>query len=116
MTKAEKIELAASKAAKAVAASPQQPVSQDAKHRPLTTLRNADCSASVWARDRNIRGLTRRFYSVTFERSYRDAMGQYRYTRSFSPDDLGALISLCQQASEYIRAFSYAPPEEPPQA
>ena len=34
-----------------------------------------------------------RFYSITFERSYRDNTGQYRYTRSFNPDDLGALMA-----------------------
>src|SRR4051794_40309208 len=76
--------------------------SQGEKRRPLTTLRQGDVSASVWARDHQARGAVTRFYSVTFERSYKDSTGKYCYTRSFNPDDLGALMTLCQQAIEYI--------------
>jgi hypothetical protein len=75
---------------------------QDAKRRPLTTLRQGDVSGSIWARDHEARGQMTKFYSVTFERSYKDSTGKYCYTRSFNPDDLGALMSLCQQAGEYI--------------
>lgn len=81
---------------------PEEQASPEVKRGPIKTFRQADVSASVWARDHVIRGEPRRFYSVTFERSYRDATGHYRYTRSFSPDDLGALMSLCQQAGDFI--------------
>jgi hypothetical protein len=81
-------------------AAPAAPAAE--KRRPLTTLRQGDVSASVWAREHQVRGEMTRFYSVTFERSYKDSTGKYCYTRSFNPDDLGALMALCQQASEYI--------------
>ena len=74
----------------------------EAKRRPKTTLRLGDVSASVWARDHEIKGETTRFWSVSFERSYKDSTGKYCYTRSFNPDDLGQLMALCQQAGEYI--------------
>ena len=112
MTKAEKIELAASRATTAVAAAPQQDVSQEAKRRPLQSFRKGDCSASVWARDHVVRGESRRYFSVTFERSYRDSTGHYRYTRSFAPDDLGSLMGLCQLAAEYITALQDVPTGE----
>lgn len=72
------------------------------KRRPLHSLRQGDVSASIWSRDHQVKGEVTRFYSVTFERSYKDSTGKYCYTRSFNPDDLGALMSLCQMAGEYI--------------
>jgi len=80
--------------------------SKEEKRKPLTTLRQGDVSASVWSRDHEVRGEMTRFYSVTFERSYKDSTGKYCYTRSFNADDLGALMSLCQQAGEYINGHS----------
>jgi len=91
---------------------PVETAPQDEKRRPLKSYRQGDVSASVWARDYAVRGETRRFYSITFERSYRDAAGKYRYTRSFSPDDLGSLMSLCQQAGDHIASFQYPEPED----
>lgn len=81
------------------------------KRRPITTLRSGDISASVWTRDRLVQGEMTRFYSVTFERSYKDATGKYCYTRSFDPDDLGTLVGLCQQVIEYINGLSGAAQE-----
>jgi len=74
----------------------------DAKRRPLATIRVEDCSASIWAREHVVQGSTKIFYSVTLERSYKDRDGAWKYTRSFDPDSLGKLVSLCQQASERI--------------
>ncbi len=82
-----------------------------AKQRPLTSLRLGDVSASVWARDHQVKGEMTRFYSVTFERAYKDSTGKYCYTRSFNPDDLGALMGLCQQVIEYINGLSNAAQE-----
>ncbi len=56
----------------------------------------------MWARDHAIKGELTRFYSVSFERSYRGSDGKYGYSRSFNPDDLGALMTLCQQAGDYL--------------
>ena len=78
------------------------PALQEAKRRPLKTLTIGDISASVWHRDHEIKGQPTRFYSVSFERGYRDSAGKRCYSRSFNPDDLGALMALCQQADEYI--------------
>lgn len=72
------------------------------KRRPIHSIREADVSLSVWSREVTVRGEERTFYSVTVERSYRDSMGQYRYTRSFDPQSLPPLVSLIQRASEYI--------------
>jgi hypothetical protein len=75
---------------------------QDARRRPFRTIRVEDCSASIWARDFVVQGHDRRFYSVTFERAYKDRDGAWKYTKSFDPESLGKLVSLCQQASELI--------------
>jgi len=76
-----------------------------AKKLPLKTLRIDDCSASIWARDHVVRGKLRTFHSCTFERSYKDRDGAWKYTRSFDADSLGKLVTLCQQASEVIHAL-----------
>src|SRR5205823_5373154 len=76
--------------------------SQDAKHRPLKTFLQGDVSASVWHRDHEVKGVLSRFYSVTFERSYKDKTGKFCYTQSFNSENLGALMSLCREASDYI--------------
>jgi hypothetical protein len=77
-----------------------QPASE--KRRPLKTFRELDVSASVWGRDVMIRGEVETFFSVSLERSYRDASGQYRYTRSFDSECLGRLVAVIQKASEFI--------------
>jgi hypothetical protein len=82
------------------------PAAKDAasgmKKAPIKTLRVEDCSASIWARDFMVQGQMRTFISVTFERSYKDRDGAWKYTKSFDMDSLGKLVSLCQQASEVI--------------
>lgn len=74
----------------------------EAKRRPVTTIRVEDCSASIWSRQHQYQGKQRVFYSVTLERSYKDRDGAWRYMRSFDPDSLGKIVSLCQQASEAV--------------
>ena len=81
---------------------------QDAKRRPIRTLRVGDCSASIWAREYSRSNTMQVFYSVTLERSYRDAGGQYRYTKTFDPPSLPQVISLCQQAQEAIDQLQQA--------
>jgi hypothetical protein len=72
---------------------------------PVKVFRMDDVSASVFGRDRQIQGETRTFYSVTFSRSYKDSAGQWRYTKWFDLEDLGKIVSLAQQASEYIHSL-----------
>jgi len=71
----------------------------------LKVFRIDDVSASVFARDREIRGESRTFYSVTFSRSYKDSTGQWRYTKWFDLEDLGRVVTVAQQASDYVHGL-----------
>jgi hypothetical protein len=81
---------------------PEQTAEQDAKRRPIKTFYEDDIGVSIWSRQVRIRGKFVTFHSFTFERSYKDAFGQYRYTKSFNLEDLPKIISLAKQAGEYI--------------
>jgi len=81
---------------------PEEPASPDAKRRPLKTFTMGDVHASLWARDHVVKGQPRRYFSISFERSYRNSNGKMAYSRSMNPGDLWAVMSLCQQASDYI--------------
>ena len=82
---------------------PNKEAATEAAEGPAKVFRIDDVSASVFARERAVRGESRVFYSVSFSRSYKDANGAWRYSKSFDLEDLGKIISLCQQADEYIR-------------
>ena len=69
---------------------------------PVKVFRVEDVSVSVFARDRKLQGSIVTFYSVSFSRSYKDSNGERKYTKNFDADDLGALVTLVQQASEFI--------------
>jgi hypothetical protein len=71
---------------------------------PLKVFRIDDVSVSVFARDRQVQGEDVTFYSVSFSRSYQDANGVRQYTKSFDAEDLGKLVSLIQQCSEFIQS------------
>lgn len=75
------------------------------KRQPIKTIRIEDCSASIWVRDAVMRGQPTKFYSVSFERSYKDHAGSYKYTKSFDYESLGKVVNLCQQASEAIESL-----------
>ena len=70
---------------------------------PIKTFLIEDVSASVFAREIPVKGETRTFYSVSFSRSYRDSAGKRKYVKTFNLEDLGKIVSLAQQADEYIR-------------
>lgn len=78
---------------------------QEAKRKPIKSLREGDVSVSIWARNQVIRGEPRTFYSVTFERSYKDRDNTWRYTRTFDIDSLGHVVSLAEQAADWVRAL-----------
>lgn len=70
---------------------------------PAKVFRIDDVSVSIFRRERQARGESRAFYSVSFSRSYKDSNGVWKYTKSFDLEDLGKIITLCQQADEFIR-------------
>jgi hypothetical protein len=78
-------------------------VSTETKQGPVRTIREGDCSASVWARHVTVKGEQRVFYSVTLERSYKDRTGQYRYTKTFDSDSLPKVAVLCSKAQGAIQ-------------
>lgn len=88
---------------KKVPAKAEASVTHEATRAPIKMIRVEDCSASIWQREHAVQGKPVTFYSVTLERSYKDRDGAWKYTKSFDPDTLGRIVTLCQQASEYIR-------------
>jgi hypothetical protein len=88
-------------------ATAEQNASPDAKRRPVHTIRVEDVSCSIWERTVTIQGMPRQFWSCTFERSYKDRNGAWRYTKTFDWDSLGKLVSAAQQASQWITAQQY---------
>ena len=77
--------------------------SQDAKRRPIETVRIGDVSGSVWAREATVQGQPKTLYSASWERSYRTRDGGYGYTKSFDPESFGALIAVIEKTDEYIK-------------
>lgn len=75
--------------------------SKEAKKGPVKTFTADDVSASVFSRVYN----DRTYYSVTFNRWYRDKAGQNRYINSFGLEDLGKVVIVAQQADEFIRGL-----------
>ncbi len=69
-------------ATEAVTASP------DAKRGPIKTFWEEDVGVAIWARVRQTKDGPLTFYSVTFERSWRDDKGQFHYTDSFNFEDM----------------------------
>lgn len=90
-------------------ASAETVASPDAKRKPIQTFREGDVSVSIWAREFTVQGQPRTFYSCTFERSYRDRDGAWRYTNSIDLDSLGRLVALAQRADEYLRGLAETP-------
>ena len=88
---------------------PEEPAATDAatavRRSPIKIIRVEDCSASIWAREYTVKGKPTTFYSMTLERSYKDRQGTWQYTKSFDPQSLGKIVSLCQQASEAIESL-----------
>jgi len=67
--------------------------------RPEKLLRDGDVSASIFRR--NNKG--RDYFSVSISRAYKDAAGAWKYAKSFDFEDLGKIVTVCQQADDYIR-------------
>jgi hypothetical protein len=65
---------------------------------PVAKLRIGKVKANIWERKSN----NGTFYSVTFERGYKDADGHWQTTDSFDTADLLALAKLADQAHTRI--------------
>ncbi len=74
----------------------------ETKWLPINVFRVDDVSASVFAREAMFRGEDRTFYSVSFSRSYRNSAGERKYVKTFNMEDLPKVVTVAQQASEYI--------------
>ena len=79
-----------------------KPAPQEAKRRPVQQFREDDVSVSIWAREHVVNGEARMFYSCTFERSYKNRDGVWRYTKTFDLYSLGKVVTLAQKAAEWI--------------
>src|SRR4051812_46373097 len=80
----------------------KEPAAEAAKT-PIKVLRIDDVSASIFARETKTKNGKVTYYSVSFSRSYKDPSGQWKYTKSFSLDDLGNIVELCKQANDFVR-------------
>lgn len=76
-------------------------VTTAAKTRPIRTFRVDNVSAAVWART-IVRAETFTVYSITLESHYEDDKGNQKYSGFFRPNELPKIVSLCQQAEQYI--------------
>ena len=65
---------------------------------PVAKLRIGLLTASIWERTTD----TGTFHSVTFERRYRDAKGDWHSTQSFDKSNLLTLAKLADQADTEI--------------
>jgi hypothetical protein len=70
------------------------------KPHPIRTFRVDNVSASVWAKTIT-KVSTFTVYSISFQRHY-EAHGEDKYSAYFNPGDLSKIVSLCQQAEQYI--------------
>ena len=72
--------------------------------KPTTQVRIGRLIAAIWPNDTN--GAT--WYSVTFERLYRNADGQWRSSTSFRPNDLLLLAKLADRVHSRIHDLHVA--------
>lgn len=78
---------------------------QTAANGPVKMFLVDDVSASIFARTQAMKNGERTFYSVSFSRSYRDSSGNRRYVKTFNLEDLAKVVTVAQQADEYIRGL-----------
>jgi hypothetical protein len=82
-----------SKASQAV-----QPAGSTKPSPPVITFRLGRIKAAVWAQEAD----GRKFYNVTFARTYLDEQKQFRDSDSFGRDDLPLIGKLADQAHTFI--------------
>lgn len=74
----------------------------EAANGPVKVFRIEDVSASLFARERQVQGQPRTFYSVSFSRSYKASTGEWKYTKNFDMEDLGKIVGLCKEVEEHV--------------
>ena len=79
------------------------------KVKPTHKIKLPGATATIWA-NTSKKGNT--WYSVGFDRSYKDAQGNWKTTSMFGADDLLALAHVASQAHDYIRAKLQEQPEQ----
>ena len=67
---------------------------------PVTTLRLGRIKAAVWENEAD----NKKFFNVTFARTYRDEAQNWHDTDSFGRDDLLVVAKLANQAHSFIFA------------
>jgi hypothetical protein len=72
-----------------------------AKNGPIKTFRIDDVSCSVWART-IVRLEPITMYSVSYQRSYRNARGEWAHSQYFNLADLPKIVTLSKDAEEFI--------------
>lgn len=77
--------------------------SQDAKTRPIHTIREDDVIGSIWSRQSKAQGKLVTFLSLTLERAYQDKDGKRKYTKSFGSENLDKLVKVLDQACEFMK-------------
>ena len=65
---------------------------------PVKTLRLGRIKAAVWENESD----NKKFYNVTFARTYRDEAQNFHDTDSFGRDDLPLIAKLADQAHTFI--------------
>jgi len=62
-------------------------------------------SASIWAKTKTVEGDTRKFYSVTIDKAYKEDE-DWKHTNSFNIEDLPKVALVANEAYKYIRLES----------
>ena len=62
-------------------------------------------SASIWAKTKTVEGDTRKFYSVTIDKAYKEDE-YWKHTNSFNIEDLPKVALVANEAYKYIRLKS----------
>lgn len=73
------------------------------QHRtPSTAFRFGNVQAAVWENS----GDKGPFFSVTFSRPYKNALGAWKNSSSYGLHDLDALASVAEMAKDWVRSHS----------
>lgn len=81
---------------------PSEKMQEAANQPPVDKIRLGMITASIWERSTE-KG---RFYSVSFERRYKDAAGQYQTTHNYDTRDLLVLAKAADLAHTRITELS----------
>ncbi|MFO0935749.1 MAG: hypothetical protein U0798_04425 [Gemmataceae bacterium] len=75
----------------------------------MTTLWSGDVGASIWSRLVTVKGEPITYYSVSFERSYRDRDGNRKYSKSFDMEHQPKVMEVSKMAHDRLFDISKSP-------